>query len=429
MVRRAHPRISSLLRHVGTYLRALVLVMTINLLVPAAQAQQPPSPSSQPDGKIITVWKVGNPYQNGRPGKTVSPDLNLSAEALGYKIRVETFSAVNFADEFFSAFQKNQEPDILAVENRGVIAGITMRSGIIFRDGAPVQRTPATITGIGSSETIRQALENVSDSLAGLQDVRGWEYLIRTSRNHKAARSLALRPPECGASRGGQSLPGDLQSLIGPVIQAYLGGTAAIKAFEDADRLHTVVTDPWPSLVGETEVCGYWGSDHLAFVQTASTYQAVDSLGWVTVLLIFRKPESKWEFLAGSADPVCNDEFVKEVPKIVSRIEKSWTPGKQPMPARLLAPEDAKNSKVAGKPFREFRWQPSASNDVVAEVTEFARNDDVRLFVRFRSGHDSLSAQISAGKLPATHGEWRWRVWSISDSGAIAFSDSRSFSH
>jgi hypothetical protein len=384
-------------------------------------------PSSQPDGKIITVWKVGSPYENGLPTRTISPDLKRGAEALGYEIRVETFSAVNFPDEFFAAFQKNQEPDILAVQNRGTIFGITMRSDTIFRDGAPVRRTPAAITGIASNEKVRQVLENVGNSLAGLHDVRGFEFLIRTSRNHKAASSLALRPPECSVNRGGQSLPVDLQRLIGPVIQAYLGGTAAIKAFEDVDRLHTLVTDPWQSHVGETKVCGYWGSDHLAFVQVASTYQAVESLGWVTVLLVFRKPESKWEFLAGSTDPVCNDDFVKEIPKIVSRIERPWTPGKQPLPARLLAPEDARDSKVAGKPFREFRWQPSASKDVVEEITEFGRNDDVRLFVRFRSGDHSLSAQISAGKLPVTNALWRWRVWSVSDSGAIAFSDSRSF--
>lgn len=336
---------------------------------------------------------------------------------------------MNFPDEFFAALQKNQEPDILAARNRGVISGITMRSGCIYRHGGLVRRTPATIVGIGSSEKVRQAMENVPDSLAGLQEVRGWEYLIRTSRNHKAARSLALRPPVCGASRGGQSLPEDLQGLIGPVIQAYLGGTGAIKGFEDVDRLRTVVTDPWQSLVGETKVCGYWGSDHLAFVQTASTYQALDSLGWVTVLLIFRKPQSQWEFLAGSADPVCNDEFVKEVPKIVSQITKPWTPGEQPMPAKLQAPDETKNPVAAGKPLREFRWQPSASTDVVVEITEFARNDDVRLFAWLRSGHRSLTARTSAGKLPMVHGQWRWRVWSISDSGAIAFSQSRSFSY
>jgi hypothetical protein len=421
---------SSLFSYLGRYLRTLVLVMTITSPVPAAQAQQKASPNSQPDGKIIIVWKVGNPYQNGGPTKTVSPDLSLGAEALGYKIRVETFPAVSFADEFFSAFQKRQEPDILEIDNLGLIYGIAMRSDMTYRDGAPVPRTPAVIPGIESSKEIREALEKVTESLAGLQDDRGFEYLIRTSRNYKAAKYLALRSPECGVSHNRQSLPKDLETLIAPVIKAYLGGTGAIKGFDDADRLHTVVTDPRQSQVSETRVCGYWGSDHLAFVQTASAYESVDTLGWLTVLLIFRKQQCDWRFLAGSADPISNNEFAKKIPKIVSRIEKSNTPGNRPMPAKLLAPEDGKIPRAAARgPFRKFRWQPSPSSDVVAEVTEFASNHDARLFVWFRSGDHSLPAQIPAGKLPITHGEWQWRVWSISDSGEIAFSDSRSFSH
>ena len=124
-----------LLRRVPVVVVAGLLVLSTALF---AQNTPPNSysvrslPSSQPDGKIITVWKVGRPYENGLPSKTISPGLKRGAEALGYEIRVETFSAVNFPDEFFAAFQKNQEPDILAVQNRGTIFGITMRSGIIF---------------------------------------------------------------------------------------------------------------------------------------------------------------------------------------------------------------------------------------------------------------------------------------------------------
>jgi hypothetical protein len=304
-----------------------------------------------------------------------------------------------------------------------------MRSGeyVDPRSGGIVRRTPAVIVGIASDERIRQALERVSESLAGLQEARGYEYLLRTSRNYKAAKSLALRSPEWVPISGGESVPEDLQAVIAPVIQAYLGGTAAIKGFEDADRLQAVVTNPWHSQVGESKVCAYWGSDHLAFVRTTSTYEAVGTLGWRTVLLILRKPENKWKFLAGCADTDSNNGFAKEIPKIVSRVEKPWTPRSQPLPAKLLAPEDGKNlMTVSGE--RDFTWQPSASSDVVEEVAEFVSDEDVRFFVRFlRVGHHARSESISAGKLPTTHGEWRWRVWSISDSGAVAFSDSRSF--
>jgi len=404
------------------------------LLLPGAQAQQPPLSGSRtcsPQAGVITVWKIGSPYENGLPDKAISADLKLRTESLGCAIRVEVFPAVGFADQFFAAFEKHQEPDILVVENRGVILGVTMRSGKyidLVHGGGIVRRTPAAIEGLASKEAIFRALEGVPGSLAGLDDARSWEFLLRTSRNHNAARLLALRSPECGVSRVVASMPGDLLNVVGPVVRAYLGDTAAVKNYDDADRLDIVVTSPWPYRVGETKVCRYWGTNHLFFVRTASTYQAVDSLGWVGALVVFREEEGKWKFLAGSADPVSNDEFVKEIPKIVARIGKPWMPGVAPQPAELLAPRYA-NGSAAGKPLRAFRWRPSPSDNVVAEVAEFARNGDARLFVRLRPLDHLQPAQISVEKLPIVHGEWWWRVWSISDSGAIAFSEPKSFTY
>jgi hypothetical protein len=36
---------------------------------------------------------------------------------------------------------------------------------------------------------------------------------------------------------------------------------------------------------------------------------------------------------------------------------------------------------------------------------------------------------VSSGALWTTNGEWKWRVWTISPSGAVSFSQSRSFRH
>lgn len=408
------------------------LVVGVLLLSPRAEAWQlplPGLPTGTPQAEVITVWKVGSPYEIGLPLKAISADLKLRAESLGCGIRVEVFPAAGFADKFFAAFQEHQEPDVLAVENKGVIFGLIMRSGehedLIH--GGIVKRTPAAIDGIASNATVLRALEDVSGSLSGLDDARGWEFLLRTSRNHNTARLLALRSPDCGTRRVVASMPGDLLNLVTLVVRGYLGGTEA-NNYGDAERLGTVITDPWPYQVGETKVCGYWGTNHLVFVQTDSTYEAADSLGWISALVIFREEEGKWKFLAGSADSVSNDEFVKEVPKIVARIRKPWMPGVAPQPAELLAPRDAEGVAV-GKPIRAFRWQPSPSGDVVAEVVEFARNGDARLFVRLTSRDHLRPAQLSAEMLPVVHGEWRWRVWSISDSGAIAFSDPKSFTY
>jgi hypothetical protein len=224
-----------------------------------------------------------------------------------------------------------------------------------------------------------------------------------------------------------QSLPEDLRVPIDRVTKAFLGGAAGLKSFADPDRLYTPITEPWQSQVDGTDACGYWGTGHLAFVQTVSTYESADGLGWVPVLLILRRQQNQWALLAASADPLSNDEFVKQLPKVVSRIEKPWSLENQPLPAKMLTLVGVKNPSSPHKQIREFRWQPSGSNDLVAEVAEFARNGDARLFVKFWLPSHPRSAEIPAEKLPFTGGEWRWRVWSISDSGTVAFSHSISF--
>jgi hypothetical protein len=154
------------------------------------------SVTCSPQAKAITVWKVGSPYYEGAPGKALSTDLKMKAKSLGCAVEVETFPAVRFADWFFAAFEKHHEPDVLVVENKGVISGITMRSGesVKLDNGAIVRRTPAAIEGIASNEAVSQALEAMPRSPRGLDDARNWVFLLRTSRNHDAARSWLSAP-------------------------------------------------------------------------------------------------------------------------------------------------------------------------------------------------------------------------------------------
>lgn len=163
-------------------------------------AQQQPLPSSvtcSQQTKAITVWKVGSPYYEGAPGKAISTDLKIKAKSLGCTIQVETFPAVRFADSFFAAFENHHEPDVLVVENKGVISGITMLSGesVILDNGATARRTPAAIEGIASNEAVSRALEATLRSPGGLDDARNWVFLLRTSRNHDAARLWLFAPP------------------------------------------------------------------------------------------------------------------------------------------------------------------------------------------------------------------------------------------
>ncbi len=144
-----HSSARSPLGRLSRFLLGPTLVVSILPLLPGAHAQQAPLPNSEgcsPQARIITVWKVGGLYENGLPGKAISEDLRLRAKSLGCAIRVEVFPAVGFANRFFAAFERHQEPDVLAVENPGVIYGVTIRPGGYTGRG-PAWRPPRIYWG------------------------------------------------------------------------------------------------------------------------------------------------------------------------------------------------------------------------------------------------------------------------------------------
>ena len=123
------------------------------LLVPivlTAEQNNPNPPKLRPEEGLIIVWKVGSPYHGDTPDTTIPPDLEQTAEKMGLKITVRAFPAVGFARQFFEAFKKGQEPDVLAINNYGIIDGITTPVG--------------DFTGIASDETIREKLVRVTGS-------------------------------------------------------------------------------------------------------------------------------------------------------------------------------------------------------------------------------------------------------------------------
>jgi hypothetical protein len=445
MISRQQRPTGSILRIFSEYLLSSIwLVFIVSF---QAQGQPPPSnpTAPAPQEQVITVWKVGS--RDFTPDTAIDPDLAAKAGGSGYKLQVEAVPATDFASAFVAAFERNQQPDILMLYDVRVIAGLAT--------------APGTRGGRVNVERIGKGLVEVTESLAGLEAPRphgpreprfiaGWELLSRTSRSFEAARSLALQPAECGESSQNQLAPGGLQSAADSAARAYLERASALHEIEDADRLHTGTgdsrepqelfplrpfarSDIHTPLVGElhvtdTKVCGHWGNDHLAFVQTVSTYESENALGHLTLLLVFRNEQGQWRLLTASTDPVSNTEFVKEIPKLTASIQNPWNPDSKPMPAKLLSPEDGRRPEPpAGKRFGDFTWQPSTSTDVVAEIAEFGYKDDARLFVRFLSADHSASQAISSGLLWWTLSLWQWRVWSISGAGAVSFSESRSF--
>ena len=81
-----------------------------------------------------------------------------------------------------------------------------------------------------------------------------------------------------------------------------------------------------------------------------------------------------------------------------------------------------------GERFGIFTWQKSPSKDVVAEIAEFAYDNDARIFL-VDPITDGPGQQISEDKLWHTNSIWRWRIWSVSGAGDVAFSESRPLPH
>jgi hypothetical protein len=132
----------------------------------------------------ILVWKVGSPHTRDTPPVNIPPNLERLANDNGLKVQIRSFPAAGFAEGFFKAVSHHVQPDILAINNYGIIEGITTEVGVI--------------KGIASDATVSGMLIRVSGSFSSLAgEEGGWQYLISSSRNYQKARALALKKANC----------------------------------------------------------------------------------------------------------------------------------------------------------------------------------------------------------------------------------------
>lgn len=387
------------------------------------------SPVSSGGNSVLVVWEAGSPQSDQPPSNNVPPSLQLRAESMGLQLQIRTFPARGFAQEFHKAFAAHREPDIVAVENGASIDG--------------PENNPSGIVGIASYPEVRRSLVQVNGSLIELAGVRGGrQFLVSTSEHAEAARRFALRPPDCDLLVAAEtSLPPDLQQAAMEIADAYLRSPAQTTAWDDPDRLATEGTR-WDSVnATETKTCSYWGNDRLAFVSLLATFEHEGYegqphpvslaqgplIGQMPILLVLRRRGAQWLLLAASSDPWSNEPFLREIQAFSKLLHGSASKQTSMAPAKLLSPDDGKSPVPdAGQRFGDFTWQPSPSSDVVAQIAEFAYQNDDRLFFLPNQFGGALD-RVSDGLVWNAESIWKWRVWSISDTGAIAFSDYRTF--
>jgi hypothetical protein len=382
----------------------------------------------------ILVWKVGSPHAGDTPNPRVPAVLQKDAAAVGARITVEAYPAAGFAARLSDAVTRNAAPDLLVFGNFGVMRGSTTALG--------------TFAGIGQDAAIRQHLVRVEgpfDALLGPE--RGWTYLFAISPNHRTARALAEKAPACPNGSSAPPLPGELGETVFAMAPAYLNGDAAtLQTFSDLEKLPGVRATTVPVMPTGVPLpvpgggagavttrgvrpCGVWGNERLAFARVHASYESADAIGHTPLLLVLRKSHARWQLLVAARDPVSTGAFLNSVPSIAARFASDVPARAFPSPATLLSPPDGVYPRPAnGERFGAFSWRSSPSSDVVAEIAEFAYHDDARLFRTSRRRPEALS-DLSAGNLWRTNSTWTWRVWSVSASGDVAFSEARTFPH
>lgn len=372
------------------------------------------TPRAQTD-TTITIWKVGSPHTGDTPHIEMPSALAREAGKRGWRLSIDAFPAQGFADRFLAAVRDGSAPDLVVFDNFGIMQGITTRLG--------------TFVGIGQDPFIRRQLVRVTGSFDDLLGpARGWTFLFTSSANHTDARELALSTPRCVGAASRENLPADLK--VSDVAAAYLSGdSGGVVSHADPERLSGLRRNPEPITAGGSTVCGGWGNERVAFVTVTAAYQADTTIGHASVLLAFRKVSSQWQLLVAARDPVSNRDFVALLPTLAKMLARDAAAGPVPAPATLRSPRNGRLPIPAkGARFGDFEWRSSTSEDVVAEIAEFTYQDDARLFL-LQPRNPGVVRRVSAGQLWTTGGEWAWRVWSITSSGEIAFSESRTFVH
>jgi hypothetical protein len=150
-------------------------------------------------------------------------------------------------------------------------------------------------------------------------------------------------------------------------------------------------------------------------------------IGQMPILLVLRKQGAGWRLLAASSNPMSNNVFLFQIPGISSLLQEPAMEETGVAPAQLLSPENG-HAPVpdAGQRLGHFTWQRSPTGNVVAQILEVSYlNDDWMFFVPAQN--DAAQDQLPSASRRNPGSEWKWRVWSISDTGRVAFSDYRTF--
>lgn len=425
------------MKHVLMASRSLIFVCVLLTLLLHASSIAPVNAATpvKPSSSLIRIWIVGSPHTNEMPEAVIPNELRQRAESLGYSIEVQAFRANGFAAYFHQALQNHYEPEILSFDNYGVIYGM--------------KTTYGHVEGIDSVRGTASSLALVHEAMSSLQP-RGWVMLVRSASNYEAARDLSMRPPECDPRSGRSSN----SSIILPSLrEARKKAVLATRAYIDCDRSTLAAMSDGSRMVQQcfqpqsetkaeaVKACSVAGNDKLAFVSLVGGFSGVVrdpaalvpskpgmDLGQRSILAVLRNQSGTWELLAITHDSWKNWTHTPAVNTLANSLDQELLPRLTPQPARLLTPNGVYPAAQNGQRFGDFIWEPSQTTDVIGQVAEFTWGKDTnsnltRLFFLPANVNKQSSGGLMVGSTTT------WRVWSISKSGEVVFSEQHSFKH
>lgn len=411
IIRPSRPRLSKL--------PLLGLFLSLNSFGVAALGQSQPVTQEKTRPQVIRVWKVGSPHRGDVPDSVVPADLKEKAATLDCHLEVRAMPARDLSGLFSNALATNDEPDILVFDNMGLIIGITTQIG--------------RFDGIGRDAKVQASLLNVSEALRSLETHPGWEYLIKTSRNYLKAKSLVMMEPECSPAYGGKDRPwtGDTFGEISKIAE-----TAASAYFNrDLATLNALVggrylDDSTPfreanSVISGIKMCGGWGNQQLAFINTVTSFESADHVGSRSLLAVVAKAESSWKLLLLGEDPGIIRTLQQQAPALTINGDAA-SELQAPMP---MAPADgAFFSRWPLEERPELVWTKTGNGPVIYLVESQFKSGgrwSGRGFILARSvSQDALTIKVRA-TFGAGMQPHRWRIWAINEGGSTARSEWR----
>ena len=374
-----------------------------------------------PDGvapTTIRIWKVGSPHNGNLPDNRLPSELVARAAKLDLHLDLSVMLARDLRSSLATALKANDEPDILVIDNFGLILGITTVLG--------------RFEGIGRNYKPGFSLVGVTESLRSLQ-TSGWEFLIPSARNYQKARALAQSGEKCNpqySDKGGswrtEATP-EILELAETATAAYFKNDQAALDHLVGGRYadDSLAVTGRQNEISKVEVCGGWGNNRLAFVHTVAALESKDLLGFESLLLVAAKSGGHWQLLSLGR----GSDIAKKLQARVRLLAPGSAPDVSLQVPSLVAPVDQAYFKRWPAEERPLVEWTTAGVGAVTYLLEWQYQSRRLWYGSVFEIADGTEANGPTIKLKATFGigmqPHRWRIWAIGEGGEVARSEWR----